>query len=369
MVAPPNLANVPSILSAISAAPADDAPRLVLADWLQEERHPWGELIAVQCALGRISPHATERVALLRREHELLASREWWPFEGAGFHVESFARGLPRAIRVESLDGLRAVSERMPWLPVLDDVEIPLAAGDVDALARFERLPARGITLEATQKYAFHRDDARTFVRWLERTGQELVRFGARRRANRHALDTVFDAIGARLEDIELTNIKARAQGPWIDTLTLRRLTLRGVSFDGFHPEVGANLEAVELSSMMLERRAPDLVQWLRRVERLDLASVGLDDFGLGRIVDHPPAKLRALGVARNRLGPESFERLARLDVDVLDVARTGLTERDALVLARSPALPPTLVLTVSATEAGGALGELRERFAVVIAA
>ncbi len=41
------------LLDGVLAAPADDAPRLVLADWLLERGDPLGEFIQVQCALGR----------------------------------------------------------------------------------------------------------------------------------------------------------------------------------------------------------------------------------------------------------------------------------------------------------------------------
>lgn len=42
-----------ALLDAILAAPEDDKPRLVYADWLQEQGDPRAELILVQCKLGR----------------------------------------------------------------------------------------------------------------------------------------------------------------------------------------------------------------------------------------------------------------------------------------------------------------------------
>jgi uncharacterized protein (TIGR02996 family) len=59
-----------ALLAAIRAAPADDAPRLVYADWLDEHGHPErAEFIRVQCELAR-----RDDPALLRREAELLAA-------------------------------------------------------------------------------------------------------------------------------------------------------------------------------------------------------------------------------------------------------------------------------------------------------
>jgi uncharacterized protein (TIGR02996 family) len=57
-------------LDAIRAAPDDDAPRLVYADWLEENGPPErAEFIRIQCELAR-----RESPALRRRETELLAA-------------------------------------------------------------------------------------------------------------------------------------------------------------------------------------------------------------------------------------------------------------------------------------------------------
>src|SRR5262245_17812978 len=58
-----------AFLAAIRAAPADDAPRLVYADWLDDHGQPErAEFIRVQCELAR-----RDDPALRAREAELLA--------------------------------------------------------------------------------------------------------------------------------------------------------------------------------------------------------------------------------------------------------------------------------------------------------
>jgi uncharacterized protein (TIGR02996 family) len=58
-----------ALLAAIRAAPEDDAPRLVYADWLEEHGQPEkAELIRLQCELAR-----NESAELRRRETALLA--------------------------------------------------------------------------------------------------------------------------------------------------------------------------------------------------------------------------------------------------------------------------------------------------------
>jgi uncharacterized protein (TIGR02996 family) len=68
------------LMQAVREAPDDDAPRLVLADWFEEngdaER---GELIRVQCRMAKMPYHPSEWYRLRDREKELLdANRERW---------------------------------------------------------------------------------------------------------------------------------------------------------------------------------------------------------------------------------------------------------------------------------------------------
>ena len=64
------MSDAPALLAAIRAAPDDDAPRLVYADWLDEHGDPArAEFIRVQCELAR-----HDSPALRRREAELLAA-------------------------------------------------------------------------------------------------------------------------------------------------------------------------------------------------------------------------------------------------------------------------------------------------------
>src|SRR5690349_11019619 len=64
------------LVAAIAAAPDDDAPRLVYADWLLDRGDPRGELVVAQCALDRIEatdgPRGETR-ALRERVRSLIA--------------------------------------------------------------------------------------------------------------------------------------------------------------------------------------------------------------------------------------------------------------------------------------------------------
>jgi uncharacterized protein (TIGR02996 family) len=69
-----------AFLRAIWAEPDDDGPRLVYADWLEENGQPQrAEFIRVQCELGRPGVASARRKRLRIREQELLeAHRRQW---------------------------------------------------------------------------------------------------------------------------------------------------------------------------------------------------------------------------------------------------------------------------------------------------
>jgi uncharacterized protein (TIGR02996 family) len=60
-----------AFLADIKEAPEDDAPRLIFADWLEEQGDPRGEFMRVQCQLARMSQDDPRRNDLRWRESEL----------------------------------------------------------------------------------------------------------------------------------------------------------------------------------------------------------------------------------------------------------------------------------------------------------
>jgi uncharacterized protein (TIGR02996 family) len=67
------------LLKMIWDAPYDDGPRLVYADWLEEQGDPdRAEIIRVQIELSQLSEDDPKRTALKRREAELLRFSRGW---------------------------------------------------------------------------------------------------------------------------------------------------------------------------------------------------------------------------------------------------------------------------------------------------
>lgn len=84
-----------AFLQDILAHPEDDAPRLIFADWLEEQGDAASvaraEFIRVQCALAGGQMHDQRRAELVRREQQLL--NEWG---------KEWVRPIRRLVRVDS---------------------------------------------------------------------------------------------------------------------------------------------------------------------------------------------------------------------------------------------------------------------------
>src|SRR4051794_7417805 len=87
------------LLAAIAADPADDAPRLVLADALIQRGDPWGELIVISCELAPFERGDRRWTAQARelavRRDEIVKSR----FSHDGLDLY-FQRGFCREVYV-----------------------------------------------------------------------------------------------------------------------------------------------------------------------------------------------------------------------------------------------------------------------------
>jgi uncharacterized protein (TIGR02996 family) len=86
-----------AFLQAICEAPEDDTPRLVYADWLEENGQPErAQFIRVQCERERLPPDDPAVPALLAREKKLLRGRRkrWQADRPAWAGVGDFHRGF-----------------------------------------------------------------------------------------------------------------------------------------------------------------------------------------------------------------------------------------------------------------------------------
>ena len=143
MVEPP-----PSFLRACRQRPWDDTPRLIMADWLEENGDPdRAEFIRLQCQLAGGLLDLAERDAMRAREGELLARHAgaWFgPFANWGGGEYRFRRGFIEA----SLVPPRLLPAFTPWLAHVYLPARPVEYGRAYAsrAQRRRRLPARRCT-------------------------------------------------------------------------------------------------------------------------------------------------------------------------------------------------------------------------------
>ena len=153
-------AEADAFLEAIFAAPDDDTPRLVYADWLEEHGHPaYAQLIRLQCEaahrrlwsdeanrlweeIGRVWPRVSEAFSFGRDDWYAL-----WPppltlIDAIHFH-RGFLRSNQISVRYEQL--ARNWSTWWPWFPTPNCTLAPhenweAAAAECRTLSRVRRL-------------------------------------------------------------------------------------------------------------------------------------------------------------------------------------------------------------------------------------
>src|SRR5213078_1683780 len=91
-----------AFLRAIRAAPDDDLPRLVYADYLDERGDPRGEFIRLQCELARGDCPPLRARELLRRGAELLDRYDavWAGLLAEAAYEATFRRGFVEEIEI-----------------------------------------------------------------------------------------------------------------------------------------------------------------------------------------------------------------------------------------------------------------------------
>lgn len=135
-----------ALLDEIRSVPEDDVPRLMLADWLEEQGDPRAELIRVQLELATCGPDDPRRESLVNHESRLIADRR--PalirrLNPLGVRDVRFARGFVDRILLEGSAFLDRPRTLFRYAPVLTGLMLrklaPAAA--TDAVTRMLKLP------------------------------------------------------------------------------------------------------------------------------------------------------------------------------------------------------------------------------------
>ena len=96
-----------AFINAIQAEPNNDIPRLVYADWLEDEGDEQAELIRVQCAIQQSAKNTEEQIGLKAREQQLLSifDQRWIePLKALHARDVYIQRGFVDEIRIRTAD-------------------------------------------------------------------------------------------------------------------------------------------------------------------------------------------------------------------------------------------------------------------------
>jgi uncharacterized protein (TIGR02996 family) len=388
-----------AFLQRIRAYPDDDTPRLMFADWLEEqgERVPGAadraRFIRVQVALvrlaeeeaadplrpnpGRAEREAT-RLALQAEERALLEShREEWeaalPRPATG---REFRRGFVEKVNIGAREFLRHANELFSAGPIrhlhlLDGGSNPVAVLQAEYMDRLSAL-----TIQATYK---GEPLAVALAQASRLGGLKRLLISRNRFEDGGVVLLANSPVLANLEELDLSGNEIGEQGARVLATSphlgrLRRLDLSANHLGPGGAEALAASERLpalhrlelggnEIGTARLHSlaRASHLLQ----VPALDLSNNGLTPAGLQAILTRPagsPAavRLEELTLTRNEhLGSDGARVLARCPdlagLRVLRLAHCGITDDGARALAESPHLNQLVVLDVANNPIGDA--------------
>ncbi|ADV60986.1 repeat-companion domain protein [Isosphaera pallida ATCC 43644] len=354
-------------LRAILAAPDDDAPALIHADWLEENGQPErAEFIRLQIERSRLEETDPAFVALRRREFELL--RVWekeWRREARPFDTASrpFERGYLRSGSFSHLDRFRRQAVELIDRVPLQRVRIggfDQSAHGLETLANHPATPGlttlalRSRRFLARQMQAFPRCSPERFrsLRVLDLGGHN--RIGSSGVEALAGSDCVRGVVTLNLGGNDLAEAGLRALTASSCLTQLRALGLRGLFL------TTAEVDALdrrgrfgELTRLEVSLCSDDpfaiarLVQGelIRRLERLDLVAHWYPDRLFDELELVPPECLRSLrwlgleGV----LSVEQIQRLGRAEslegIRTLRLNRNALNDEGLVALADAPLL------------------------------
>jgi uncharacterized protein (TIGR02996 family) len=368
-------------LQRIRAYPDDNDPRLVFADWLEEQGGPGlarAAFIRVQIALATLPEGDPARPELLAAEKVLRdAHGADWEAPLRGFcSAVDFRRGFADEVRIGAVQFLRHAHELFAAGPVrhLHLLDAGHHLGPLTASPYLGRLA--GLTVEAQHlrdplAAAVARCPHLSGLRTLDLRKNRLTDAAAAALAGSPHLSNL-ESLG--LAENELTDAGARTLAGSPHLGALRRLDLRQ------NPVGPVGAEAVAASERLAD------LEWLNlsgcgvggprlhtlarpgvllRVAGLDLSGNALGAAGLKVLLTPPPdvpVRVRELDLSRNDLGEAGARVLAGAPalagLRSLKLAECGLTDDAVLAVAASPHLTGLVSLDLGNNPAGDAAFE-----------
>ena len=333
--------------TAIAAAPDDDGPRLIYADYLDEAGDPRGDLIRVQIALAKLPPFDPRRPDLLRAEDRLLTRfADLWaaPFRGLATGPV-FRRGFVEEVKVTARQFLAHPEELFRAGPVRHVHLLDGASHIAAALASPHLARLAGLTVYAQ----YLREPLADAVAASPHLGDLRVLHLGRNHVGDPGVRRLTGATLLALENLDLAENELsddaadRLSAGAFARLTRLELAGNALSAAGAARLAAAlpHLERLGLSANRAGGRG--LSASLARIAALDLSGNGLTGDDVAGLLAEPAAGVRELDLAHNRLGDDGVQALADAPsaegLRGLRLAGNGVTNDGLMALARSPRL------------------------------
>jgi uncharacterized protein (TIGR02996 family) len=382
------------LLSDICESPEDDTPRLVYADWLEENDTPQrAEFIRVQCELSRLPAEDAHRPGLVRREAQLLAAHEgeWLGPLAKMISSPRFRRGFLEQVSIGVRQFMDNGDEIFRLAPVchlkllrLTQTKIPLReVANCPHLARLRGLDINGSQLgdPGVEKLLSspHLKNLEVLRLGDSMAGSDTLRALLKGDLPRlkvldlhgndlnHALRVLKKAPSFQLQSLNLndTGIRAAEIGHllrWEGLAGLRELSLRnnylGVA-GGEALAKSKHLEALttlDLGGCSIGGRGMQALagtEALPNLTTLDLGNNNIGRIGTKALTESPYlGKVRGLLLEGNNLQDYGVRLLADWPGLVhhtrLWLGNNGITDEAVLALVQSPHLGPVTELSLS---------------------
>jgi uncharacterized protein (TIGR02996 family) len=316
-----------AFLDAVVAAPEDDAPRLIYADWFEE--HGFGEraeFIRVQCELARKPKYDPSRLALQNRELELLAENgEVWakPVTAITRDYE-FHRGFVDTVAIGGRKLLTHGAKLFRLAPIRHVKVLRLGSSNVTTadLAKCNPIAQiRGLVLQGK----LSADEMRTLV-----TAPGLKRLSAlilECSFPPKALDPLLAGCLPHLETLDLSvetsvltmaDVETLAKADWAPAIKHLNLKNQHINVGGVHA-IAASRRLKGLRRLKLHNcrvglggvRALAESSSLSNLTTLDLRRNRLTDSAVRVLASSNLPALTELYLGMNEIGPEGARTLA----------------------------------------------------------
>lgn len=368
-----------AFLAAIRANPEDDAPRLVYADWLEEQGGASNEARAEYIRLS--IQHAThypemwwskEKADAQKRACELFAkySREWFPqlygrknILRGGRAYPGMHRGFPHSLYADAYKLLEAGERVMEAAPI---TEFEFRDTSDSAVRRLKYAPwVRGIRVLNLSGYDIPPTDWSpladcphlTEMVELNLCGGRILPDGAARIAAANLFPKLERLdLGGKVGDQALAKLFGGAAFTGLKELTLSAdrgtFTLKGVEAVAKSKAL-AGLKALDLPWQPIRNVLPALTKatFWRGLESLAMMRCGLTDKDVAALVRKPPP-LRVLNLDDNKITAAGVRLLTEspllATLTKLELSRNKIGEKGVAALVNSPGVKNLRTLEVS---------------------